>query len=448
MLRASRALLLMSPVIASLFTACGGGGHEVEPDVKASTAADSDDALRRALAAPAAGAYTLTYEEGFNSTALNEGDWFYRESGLYAGGYNRKQNVSVSGGYLNIAFRKEDVDGDGSADDYSGGGVISKKNFGYGYYEVKAKLHGGSNGFHQSFWSMGLPYGDVGAPPGYRSLVDAGLMPYYGRTIEIDGFEQDSNKPGTVKTNGHNYLPTHTAVGSVGHTVDSTQWFTMGYEWLPGQVKFYLNGTLVRTMTLNSLYGQSNFWLTGLANSVHSGALGAVQPGADYQVDYFRFYTSRLVGVNRMTNGGFEYNTTGLDVQYPMGWLESGNKGASLVYQDSTSTYPRTGVGTLWHRDEGSPYLVTTKQNVENIPNGTYKLTAWVKSSGGQTFAGMRVLNHGGAEAVRAIPAAPNWVQITLDNISVSSNKILVAFTSEAAVGQWIKVDDVVLEQK
>lgn len=439
---------VLGSIAGVMLLACGGADNPTADSGRRMVALASSAVTLSTPTAPISG-YTLVYQDDFSGTSVDESNWFYRENRdptkTYAGGFSRKSNVSVSGGTLKVAFRKEDVDGNGTSNEYTGGGLISKHNFGYGYYETRAKLLGGINGFHQSFWSMGLPYGDP-TSPGYDALVNAGVMPYYGRTIEIDGFEQDSNTSWQVKTNGHDYWPTHTQTGSNSHSVDSTNWFVMGYEWLPGQVKFYLNGTLVRTMPFNSLYGQSNFWLTGLANSVHSGALGSVPAGAQLEVDYFRFYGSSLVGVNRITNGGFEYNTTTMDLNYPMGWLEYKDVDSSSIYMGSA--YAHSGSNTLWHHNETAAYTVTTKQNVENIPNGTYTLTAWIKSSGGQSQAMMRVLNHGGLEMTYNIPASASWLKVTIDNITVTSNEALIAFTSIAQSDQWIKVDDVVFVQK
>lgn len=394
----------------------------------------------RVLAA-ASSEYTLNYQDNFDGTSLNTNDWFYRQSGLYAGGYNRKENVSVSGGNLHIAFKKEDFNND-TLMEYTGGGIISTQNFGYGYYEVRCKLLGGVNGFHQSFWQMGLPYGDV-TSPGYDTLVDSGLMPYYGRTVEIDGFEQNSNNSGYAATNFHKYLPTHTNVGGVGYGVDTTQWFTMGYEYLPGQIKYYCNGTLVRTVSYDNIYGQSNFWLSCLANSVHSGALGSVPEGSEALFDYFKFYTKSSPGINRITNDSFEYNNASMNVQYPMGWLENYDTSSSSVVNKTG----HTGSYFLKHQNASSSYLVTTKQNVENIPNGTYKLTAWVRSSGGQSQAVMRVLGYGGTDVNFNIPASSIWKQITIGNINVTNGKAIIAFTSNAAANQWIEVDDVVFAE-
>ena len=183
-----------------LLSACGGGGNVPQRATSETQTSTMSKALAVTNSAPVG--YTLVYQDNFDGASVNENDWFYRESGLYAGSYNRKENVTEAGGHLNVAFRKEDINGDGSTSEYTGGGVISKRNFGYGYYETRAKLIGGVKGFHQSFWTIGLPYGDT-TTLGYETLVNAAVMPYYGRMIETDGFEQNSNAPSSVATNGH-----------------------------------------------------------------------------------------------------------------------------------------------------------------------------------------------------------------------------------------------------
>ncbi|HEY9256786.1 hypothetical protein [Chitinophaga sp.] len=104
--------------------------------------------------------YTLAYAEEFNSNALNPAAWYYRETGNYAGGYNRRENVSVVTqdgiGYLNIAYRNDvDWNNDG-INDISGGGAITSKAFGYGYYEARIKFYHGATGLHESFWTHGM----------------------------------------------------------------------------------------------------------------------------------------------------------------------------------------------------------------------------------------------------------------------------------------------------
>lgn len=438
---------------ASLLAACGGGGSAGDQSASPTPQSVEIPSAKIAAMPSASAAYELIYQENFDGTSLNLTKWIHRADSVnkYRGGYNLEDNVSVSGGTLKIAFKREDVDGDNVAD-ISGGGIISKNNFGYGYYEARVKLYGGGPGLHQSFWMMGL------------NNPNFGEMPKYGQVIEIDGFEQDSNSPTGFNNNAHYYLPTHYSINQLytgswaSVSGGTTNWFTVGYEWLPdngGTVKFYLNGNLIRTAPFNktAAFGQSSVWLTALANTDLSGGMPTSLPSnAQMEVDYFRFYGKNLPGANRVTNPGFEFNKSTMDPTHQVGWIKwaptqtTANLSAATIY--TGAEYAHGGASTLWHTNPTSSYVVTTKQNIENIPDGSYKLTAWVKSSGGQSYAAMRVLNYGGAERIVNIPASADWRQITIDNISVTANKALIAFSSDANAGQWIKVDDVVFAQK
>lgn len=59
----------------------------------------------------------------------------------------------------------------------------------------------------------------------------------------------------------------------------------------------------------------------------------------------------------------------------------------------------------LMHEATSTLYKSATKQNLEYIPHGTYNLSAWVGSSGGQKTAQMRVIV-GDKERYYAIPAS------------------------------------------
>src|SRR5207245_163122 len=76
--------------------------------------------------------YKLTWSDDFNGEKLDQTKWEYRtDSKLLS--TQTPSNVTVNGGYLTIALRKEEVSGKA----YSGGGVISRKAFRYGYYEAR-----------------------------------------------------------------------------------------------------------------------------------------------------------------------------------------------------------------------------------------------------------------------------------------------------------------------
>jgi len=82
------------------------------------------------------------------------------------------------------------------------------------------------------------------------------------------------------------------------------------------------------------------------------------------------------------------------------------------------------------------------------LPNGTYNLSAWVKSSGGQKIANIYVKNFGGSEMNVSINnKINNWTQVSIKNIKVTTGKIQIGIYSNANAGNYINVDDIVLSQ-
>jgi hypothetical protein len=77
------------------------------------------------------------------------------------------------------------------------------------------------------------------------------------------------------------------------------------------------------------------------------------------------------------------------------------------------------------------------------LPNGSYTLKAWVKSSGGQAVAKLYAHGHGGAEIAQTLGAAiDSWIEITLPHIAVRNGSVQVGVYSEGKAGQWLQVDD------
>lgn len=78
-------------------------------------------------------------------------------------------------------------------------------------------------------------------------------------------------------------------------------------------------------------------------------------------------------------------------------------------------------------------------QGVVDLPNGTYSLSVWTKSSaaGAELYIG-----GGGADKKVAIPAGTSWSNVTLKDIAVTAGKAEVGVTSS---GQTVKVDDFAL---
>jgi beta-glucanase (GH16 family) len=376
---------------------------------------------------PPSDRYTLRFADEFDGTTLNPANWTYRSGARFIG-LNRPENVSVSGGRLHIAFRKEMIDGKLQ---YTCGGVISKRIFGYGYYEVKSKLHRGP-GLHSSFWTMGV-------------AGDGVHIPLENTLTEIDGYEVDSVDPRNVTFNRNLYIGRRTAYGAgTSKSIDSSaEDFVAGFEWLPGKIVFYRNGVAVGQIDTKrrEFYGPQNLWLSALAMSDGHPVDDSLLP-SETSWDYFRYYARDLVGVNVVANANFEFieGDAAPAPRCPVAWIDDGDTAAGFAEAN-----PESFAGSYdLEQTAAKPYTVTTRQTLPFLMPAHYRFSARVRSSGGQSVAQMRVFDYGGVEKSIAIPKADQWTEITIPDIAVSGkNGATIAFTSTGDAGQWLRVDDV-----
>ncbi|HUB24540.1 MAG TPA: family 43 glycosylhydrolase [Tepidisphaeraceae bacterium] len=91
-------------------------------------------------------------------------------------------------------------------------------------------------------------------------------------------------------------------------------------------------------------------------------------------------------------------------------------------------------------------YKAEMSQDIANLPDGDYTLSAWVKSSGGQNSAVLAIRDFGGGERSQSL-AEPidQWTLVTIPSIRLSSGKCRIAIRSDASAGNWLEVDDVSL---
>ncbi|MFC1232561.1 arabinogalactan endo-beta-1,4-galactanase [Streptomyces sp. Sce081] len=135
-----------------------------------------------------------------------------------------------------------------------------------------------------------------------------------------------------------------------------------------------------------------------------------------------------------LTNGGFE--TGGSGAATPAGWSEHGATGASY-----TESGGRGGGHRLSHWSS-SAYRVETYQHLSGLANGDYRLTAWVRSGGGQNAAYLALRNCGGTEQRTDLPvSAGDWIRIVVP-VRVTANQCTISVNSDAGAGDWINVDD------
>ncbi len=119
-------------------------------------------------------------------------------------------------------------------------------------------------------------------------------------------------------------------------------------------------------------------------------------------------------------------------------------------WTDSTNVSNHAGGHTgRWSMSQSSSSAHTASiyQNI-SLPNGTYTLSAWVKSSGGQKTANLYAKNFGASELDRSInQSIGSWTQVSIPGITVTSGSIQVGVSSNANAGNWVYVDDFSLVQ-
>ncbi|MBD2847185.1 glycosyl hydrolase 53 family protein [Paenibacillus sp. IB182496] len=87
-------------------------------------------------------------------------------------------------------------------------------------------------------------------------------------------------------------------------------------------------------------------------------------------------------------------------------------------------------------------YEASTYQTVSGLANGTYTLSAWVLSSGGQNTAQLYAKNYGGTERNVAVPTSPSeWVKIEITDIPVTNGQIEIGVYSDANANNWMNLD-------
>ncbi|MFI6035798.1 arabinogalactan endo-beta-1,4-galactanase [Streptomyces sp. NPDC051315] len=138
-----------------------------------------------------------------------------------------------------------------------------------------------------------------------------------------------------------------------------------------------------------------------------------------------------------LTNAGFE--SDGAGTATPAGWSTYSAAGQNAA--SFTEAGGHSGGYRLSHWASGA-YKVETYQYLSGLTNGSYKLTAWVRSGGGQNAAYIALKNCGGAEQRTDLPVSSSgWIRIVVP-VAVTNNQCTISINSDANAGNWLNVDD------
>lgn len=88
-----------------------------------------------------------------------------------------------------------------------------------------------------------------------------------------------------------------------------------------------------------------------------------------------------------------------------------------------------------------SAYKATMTQDVK-LPNGTYTMRAWVRSTGGQNSAMLYVRGAGADKIINVNRKIDNWEEATISDIQVTNGTVQIGICSDAKAGNWLLVDD------
>jgi beta-glucanase (GH16 family) len=240
---------------------------------------------------PPAG-YSPTFVSTFTGSHLDTSLWNYRQTSQ-----SNDSNVSVSGGELHINMER--VSTSTALNGYRGGGISSKRYFGYGYYEIRAFVPSGIVGWHPAFWTQ--------IWDGHQA------QPVYDTDFtELDVFENQPTSVGGVKTTyldggdltwasngqGGDVELTHSARDKWQPTASSANpigsWHTFGLLYTQTALTYYLDGVQVGSPLPNTSLPNSpmSMWITDIPTN--AADLDSTQPvGHSYgtfDVDWVAYY--------------------------------------------------------------------------------------------------------------------------------------------------------------
>ena len=144
-------------------------------------------------------------------------------------------------------------------------------------------------------------------------------------------------------------------------------------------------------------------------------------------------------GNNYALNPSFEADR--VTMTEPAGWVTSTTTSGATPYTNVKDSH--TG-NWGWQLTGTSDYDATIAQSLSNLPNGTYTLSAWVKSSGGQAQAELYVTGTGGSDQTASLTKAlSSYTEVSISGIAVTNGKAEIGVRTNATAKQSLTFDDV-----
>jgi hypothetical protein len=291
-------------------------------------------------------------------------------------------NDAIYDGELHLALQNQSAGGKS----WTGAGVVSKKTFRYGFYEVRAQLPSAAR-WHSSFWAQ-----CVTTTAGVAASTADSC-----RHTEIDGFENDSGvASGNTYTNiRHNIFDwsaggSETSTGLYQMPFDpSAGMHTYGFDYTESGVSFYIDGALVSGKPSDAngvmaytppyhLEDAENIWFSVIGDTTAPAgeASAAVDWIGYWQKDYYAGPAISNQTLNGVTSADLANTCT------------SGNAGDESEADDTTYSFGGSGwscsslpgfarSSSRYTFSAGASVTATVTPSV----SGTYSVSAWIPES-------------------------------------------------------------------
>jgi beta-glucanase (GH16 family) len=250
--------------------------------------------------------YSLQWSDKFPGDSLDITKWNYRTD-IKAKSAQSPANISVSDGEMSIAVRHQNFHGE----QFTGGGIVSKAAFRYGYFEVEAKTTR-NPGWHSSFWMLAGSGVTSFAPGALTELDDFEINSSAPDVISMGMLEWSGGKSvGSTRCNAHYKPGWSTAEG----------FHTYGLEWTEQEIQYYVDGSRICRQPYSPTqhtHDAVNVWLTSIG---YLSDIAVTDPSSSVKFRNVAYYIRDYY----IANGDPGY------VEYGPGWNTSLQPGYSKI---------------------------------------------------------------------------------------------------------------------
>ncbi len=189
----------------------------------------------------------------------------------------------------------------------------------------------------------------------------------------------------------------------------------------------------------NGNWTQFSLTIKVTSGSLKIGFYASAKGGAWANIDLVELTLSQEEDSDKVQIMNSDFEEDGGQTDTITGWDELGDTSASFA---GGPGYNSNYALTHWADHD---YEVRTYQQLNDLENGYYTLTAWAQTGGGQEAIYLFGGGTGRSEARTAIPIKDGWTKVHVRGIEVTDGTAVIGLHSKAAAGAWAKIDRVEL---